>query len=408
MNAQMKWIGGFLFLFLLMACGNGKQNTKGGNLLDDCTVIGKVVQVGDDKVISCDQREIKNAIRIPVSALVEDVEYIWLDNREDALVGNTRVVPSDNYLLVWGEKQNPFKLFDRKGHFITAIGSYGQGPNEYLNVYDAQLDEINNRIFLLPWQSDKILVFDLQGNSYPPIPICIRAPKGVFHVDYANETVAVVLLPFQGLPAVAWTQDFEGNRKTYIEPGHLEAPQDYSNEVLSGRNTDVFDVSIHCIMPTRVDSLYHYDVQNNRLRPCFTMNFMDDPIPWHGYTELPNYYIGNISSPVQVAAGMFEPSKRTFYIIDKQTLRGAYVQFVNDLMFENIHLSHYDGFELPYFSLEYGYFIQNMEPAGILENIDIAIKSGKLSDKELQELRELQASIHDNDNNCILLARLKK
>lgn len=33
------------------------------------------------------------------------------------------------------------QAFDRKGYFITMIGSIGQGPGEYQTIYDAQIDE---------------------------------------------------------------------------------------------------------------------------------------------------------------------------------------------------------------------------------------------------------------------------
>ena len=93
-------------------------------------------------------------------------------------------------------KQTPYKLFDRTVKFITNIGSYGQGPNEYQNTYAEQLDEANNRIYILPWQSSKILVFDLKGNALDPIPLCLRVPKGKFRVNTAKSEVTVKVLPF--------------------------------------------------------------------------------------------------------------------------------------------------------------------------------------------------------------------
>lgn len=321
-----------LCLLLAGSCQNS-NHTSFSNGLDNSPVVGTFVQVGDDQVLSCDQKLLTDSIRLPLSFLTEKAEIIHLDNRDEALVSDSRLLISDNYILIWNKKQNPFKLFDRKGKFLTTIGAYGQGPNEYLNVYDAQLDEKNNRIYILPWQSAQILVYDLEGTPLPPIPLCLRAPKGTFHVNTQESTVAVVLLPFPGTPAVAWTQDFQGNRINFIEPGHLQAPQDYSNEVTTYNNIDgIFDVNILCIIPTREDSLYHYDFQSNRLRPCFTLNFHEDPIPWHGYVELPNHYMGDASYPVQESANTFTSSPPSYYIIDKQTGKGAFVRLYNDFL----------------------------------------------------------------------------
>lgn len=391
---------GSLYLLLAISCQNSNNNSFSDGL-ENSPIVGTFVQVGDDQVLSCDQKLLTDSIHLPLSFLTEKAEIIHLDNRDEALVSGERVLVSDNYLLVWNNKQNPFKLFDRKGKFLTAIGSYGQGPNEYLNVYDAKLDEKNNRIYILPWQSAQLLVFDLEGNPQPTIPLCLRAPKGTFHVNLQDSTVAVVLLPFQGLPAIAWTQDFQGNRKEFIEPGHLEAPQDFSNEVVSYNNIPgTFDVNILCIMPTRVDSLYHYDYQNNRFRPCFTLNFKEDPIPWHGYGELPNHYMGDASYPVQESASRFISSPPSYYIIDKKTGKGAFFRLYNDFL---------GGFEIdwPIYSFRNGYFVQNMEPANLKSTLEETLKSDKLSDEQRQELTTLVQSLHENDNNVVIVAKLK-
>ncbi len=391
---------GSLCLLLAGSCQNS-NHTSFSNGLDNSPVVGTFVQVGDDQVLSCDQKLLTDSICLPLSFLTEKAEIIHLDNRDEALVSDSRLLISDNYILIWNKKQNPFKLFDRKGKFLTTIGAYGQGPNEYLNVYDAQLDEKNNRIYILPWQSAQILVYDLKGNLLPPIPLCLRVPKGTFHVNTQESTVAVVLLPFPGTPAVAWTQDFQGNRINFIEPGHLQAPQDYSNEVTTYNNIDgIFDVNILCIIPTREDSLYHYDFRNNRLRPCFTLNFYEDPIPWHGYVELPNHYMGDASYPVQESANNFVSSPPRYYLVDKKTGKGAFFRLYNDFLGDT-------EVDWPIYSFCNGYFYKNMEPANLKNMLEKALKSNRLTEEKKQELTVLAESLHENDNNIVILAKLK-
>lgn len=393
MKKSQLFIGVFVLL-AVVSCHSSRKNS-----LEECPVVAERVQVGDDQVVSCDQRLLKDTVDILLSSLAEEMEIIRLDNKDEALVGNGGVKISDNYILVQNHNQNPFKLFDRKGNFITSVGSYGEGPDEYQNVYDFQLDEKNNRIYILPWQSARLLVFDLEGKPYPSIPLCLRVPKGKFNVDAADSTLAVVLLPFQGLPAVAWTQDLYGNRKNYIEPGHLMAPPDFSNEVYSFHNTPDFDINILCIMPTRVDSLYHYDYKNNRLRPCFTMNFIGDPIPWHGYVELPGYFIGDASFPVETSPNTFTSSPSSVYIIDKNSLKGAYCKFINDYLADT-------GFWM--YSFQDGYYLNNIEPGNLQSTLEDAIRSNELTEEKKSKMTELLKSIEEDDNNYILIAKLKK
>ena len=83
----------------------------------------------------------------------------------------------------------------------------------------------------------------------------------------------MTVLPFQGWPAVVWTQDFNGKRKNFVAPAHLTVPRDFSNEVFMGNNTSDYDVMLMVIMPTpRVDSLYHYNNAKTVWKPVSLSN----------------------------------------------------------------------------------------------------------------------------------------
>ena len=154
--------------------------------------------------------------------LTEELQIVPLDNRDEALVGGwVRTIVSDNYILVSNNRQVPYKLFGRDGKFICTVGSFGQGPNEYQLTYAEQLDEAHNRIYIMSWNAEKILVFDLKGNPQPYIPLNTRVPKGKLRVNTADSTVVVTTLPFEGSPEVVWVQDMHGNRKQSVAPGHL-------------------------------------------------------------------------------------------------------------------------------------------------------------------------------------------
>lgn len=406
MNKTMTFLGSLLIATIATSCGTGSkdlaENTN--DPLANSPIVGQYVQVGTDKVMACDQKLLADTVRIPLSFFTEEMELVKLDNRDEALVGQTGVTVSDNYILVYGSRQNPFKLFDRKGKFLTNIGAIGQGPGEYQMVYDAKLDEANNRIYILPWNASQLLVYDLQGNVLDPIPLCLRCPKAKFNVDLSGGKVSVVLLPFKGYPAVAWTQDLEGKRIDFIEPGHLEAPQDFSNEVTVGFNIPgVFDVNILCIMPTRVDSLYRYASDKNRLIPTFTLNFANtDKIPWHGYGEYPHHFVGNFSEPpVEVSPGSWTNGQTFHYIVDKETGKGSFFTLYNDY-FGNLEIGY------PSSAFFNGYYIRNIEPGNLMTDIENALKNQDITAEMRKKLTDLQASIDENDNNYVMIAQLKR
>lgn len=406
MNKTMTFLGSLLIATIATSCGTGSkdlaENTN--DPLANSPIVGQYVQVGTDKVMACDQKLLADTVRIPLSFFTEEMELVKLDNRDEALVGQTGVTVSDNYILVYGSRQNPFKLFDRKGKFLTNIGAIGQGPGEYQMVYDAKLDEANNRIYILPWNASQLLVYDLQGNVLDPIPLCLRCPKAKFNVDLSEGKVSIVLLPFKGYPAVAWTQDLEGKRIDFIEPGHLEAPQDFSNEVTAGFNIPgVFDVNILCIMPTRVDSLYRYASDKNRLIPAFTLNFANtDKIPWHGYGEYPHHFVGNFSEPpVEVSPGSWTNGQTFHYIVDKETGKGSFFTLYNDY-FGNLEIGY------PSSAFFNGYYTRNIEPGNLMTDIENALKNQDITTEMRKKLTDLQASIDENDNNYVMIAQLKR
>lgn len=73
-----------LCLLLAGSCQNS-NHTSFSNGLDNSPVVGTFVQVGDDQVLSCDQKLLTDSIRLPLSFLTEKAEIIHLDNRDEAL-----------------------------------------------------------------------------------------------------------------------------------------------------------------------------------------------------------------------------------------------------------------------------------------------------------------------------------
>lgn len=391
-KTRIPWMMG-IACSLLMACSSTQKD-----YLDEMPVIAEKVALPTGDLIVCDLAKATDTLDVPLSMLTEELQIVPLDNRDEALVGGwVRTTVSDNYILVSNNRQVPYKLFGRDGKFICTVGSFGQGPNEYQLTYAEQLDEQHDRIYIMSWNADKILVFDLKGNPQPYIPLNTRVPKGKFRVNTADSTVIVTTLPFEGSPEVVWVQDMHGNRKQSVAPGHLMVPRDFSNEVMDARNTSAYDVMFLIIMPeAKQDSLYHYNLEKNRLEPRFTALFTGERIPWHGYTELPHHFIGDGSFPVRVSATTFQGSAPAYYIVDKTTLKGNFMRLKNDFL----HISAWPSFSN-------GYYTANMEPMALKEQLEEALKEENLDESVQARIKACLSSLDENGNNVILLAKLK-
>ena len=102
------------------------------------------------------------------SDFFSSVHLIILDNTPQALLGsiNKMEVVEDLLVMLDVEIARSVFVFDRNGSFIRKIGSFGQGPGEYLGVYDFTFDEGHNNIMLLDSWSQKIHVYHLQTGDY--------------------------------------------------------------------------------------------------------------------------------------------------------------------------------------------------------------------------------------------------
>ena len=384
-----------VFATALLSCTNSKTSE-----LNNADVVAQRVKVGNSELISCDLTKLKDTVNLPLSLFAEELRLVKLDNKDEALVGGGSTVVTDNYILVRNSRNNPFKLFDKNGKFITAVGAFGQGPNEYMNVYDEWMDEKSNQIFILPWQTNSVLRFNLQGEALEPIPLPHRVPKGKIFVDAANSKLSVFLLPFANLPWVAWTQDFSGNVTDSIPAGHLAVQPDFSNEVQSDKNTDGFDCSLFTFFEQRPDSVYHYNSATNTLDPKFTLDFNGKPWKIHWYQELPNHFLGNVTIEKKLSDNISTTEYPAKFIVDKNTLKGAFYKMYNDYL---------GDMPMDWAAFYYGYYVWNIDPGVLAEKLDTQLKTNtSISEKERARLQKMLDEIDENDNNYVFIGKLRK
>ena len=366
--------------------------------------VATIEMAGSDSVWVCHLSMLKDTVTVPLSYFVEELEMVKLDNRDAALVSSSKTIIGKQYILVHKMGHVPFKLFTKSGTYLRDIGSFGQGAGEYGLAYDAQMDEENNRLYVLCWQADHILVFDLQGNILQPIRLAHWSPKGVFHVETERGRVHVCALSFnrdfvgdRHSPMI-WTQSLDGKIIKELPAGYL-AVNDYGNEIKSLNNGTVMDIGFWFGGQYRNDSLYHYNNQEFRLLPRFTLDYGGHELTPHSFGELQNHFWGEISYPVRLSPHSSTTTPPEYYI-DKHTLRGAFVEIYNDFL---------GGIPADwFFSSHDGYYVWNVEPVRLKQMVEDRLSSGEIvSDSDRRKLTELLRSTKENDNNYIFYGRLK-
>lgn len=388
-----------LTICLFTACSGNEG--AGKKSLDDCPVVATMEKVGNDQVTTLHLERLKDTLDLPVSLLLEDFHLIPLDNRDEALIKSVTATAYGNYIVTGGSSSEPCRLFDRTGKFVCQIGANGQGPGEYWAVYDNFIDETNGRIYLMPWNAKSLLVYDMKGKYLSSIPLPTLVPKGVFTVDAGKKRLTVGLLPFNNIEgaAVVWQQDFEGNVLHRVDAAPYAIEGDYNNEVSNPRNNGgTFDFSIFRWAPA-ADTLYHFIAEANRLAPIFTLQQPEEPIQ-HDYMELPGHYLVDIPTGYTQEQYGTSVSARSCVMVDKKTLKGAYVRIIND----------YTGnvAESAIFFFRNGYFAYTIDPGNLMDQIEAALSHpDRFDEKRLANLKRLQESVSENDNNYLFIGKIK-
>ena len=113
--------------------------------------------------------DIENAIQNPQELLLSDfgekISYVPLETTDESLVkllSGSKMIVTDPYIFI-GEDQSPILCFDRNtGKFLRTIGSLGQGPGEYQNPSEMEVDAEAKRIYIRVAPSH-YLCYDFEG-----------------------------------------------------------------------------------------------------------------------------------------------------------------------------------------------------------------------------------------------------
>lgn len=289
------------FALLPILTASCKSNGNDGDYtqwIEKCSVVAdRVVEEGDTMIV-CNYSAVKESVRIPFSMWVDSLQVIKLDNYNDeALIGFAWPMEiTENYIGI-NVDNFPLRIFTRQGKFVSCIGNIGQGHGEYNLVYDYQIDEAHNRVYLLPWTTKRILVYDIQSNFIGEIPLPYLVHLGQIHMDYDRQRVTIMQLSFKNenflnggisSPPI-WTQDIEGNIIHENNAPQLALSGGYGNGIrFCEKRLNHYVFSRFRTIPDVSDSLYTYLPDDNSLSPRFTVNFGNE-MPKHDYRDYGDY-----------------------------------------------------------------------------------------------------------------------
>ena len=120
---------------------------------------------------------------IPYSSVFKNVKTIILESKDDALIGSVREFQVfDGYIYIMDAViAKSLFVFDMDGHFIRKIGRLGQGPGEYIQLFDFTIDTENGLIFVLDF-GYFIHKYRLDGTYIHSIDVRSQIPRS--NIDF--------------------------------------------------------------------------------------------------------------------------------------------------------------------------------------------------------------------------------
>ena len=360
---------------------------------------------GGSSLLVCEYADLSGKEKeLRLSDFVEDCRVVRFENADNAYFKGS-IIATENYLFVKQGRGNPCKLFDKEGHYLCDVGGVGNGPGEYYQpIYDVAVDENGKRIFLAPFTDTKIMVYGMDGKWIKDIPVPIEGkinkPKIRLNED---GTLTVVHMPIWTNPdsPLAFCMDMDGRLIKQLAAPKQMVVRGYNGEIFSSNNCGRFEFQYahdNDQNPSR-DTIFVYDVAGNRLVPEFAMSFPEpENRPLCVLRSIPQGVFAHSYYWDEKANSSVEYND---YFIDRQTGKGSRFVLVNDF-YGDLPV------ENPMMAFHQGYYVECFEPYELLEKIEEHLSSGDCPKSEVEKLKALSASLHEEDNNVLFIGKLKQ
>lgn len=209
--------------------------------------------------------------------IVEKISFLPIKEQRDFLFSSIdKIIIKGDYIFILDKLMSKSLLcFSKTGDFINRIGNIGQGPGEYIRLWD--FDVTDDFIFLYDRNQKKMLQFDLRGNFITEKKTSFRAtsfkvlPNGFFLFSLVKEEEKSPLL-------VKTNENFQ-NTETIFKYSKDYIDDKVTNNILRNHQDGVlFNKAVN-------DSVYFLD-KEGKLKETYLIDFGSNSTPF----ELKNSY----------------------------------------------------------------------------------------------------------------------
>ena len=236
-------------------------------------------------------------------------------------------------------------------------------------------------IYLAPFIDDKVLIYNTSGKYLGNIvmPRTMISPRlfisnDTLTVAYRNENKSMI------------TQINIYNGKILNEIT-TQIPQRDNRILYNSKNmSGIFDIA-----HVSYDTLYYIDLSNNLLKPVFVMS---DNSSEERTIKL--HYQLNEDLVISIV------HNKGLIISDLKNKRSSWVKVKNDY-FGNLNIQ-ISFSQIHFFN---GYYVQNIQPEQLMENIEQRLTESSCTEKDRQILQKTYSTLKEAKNNVVFIGKLK-
>ena len=396
---------------------------------------------GDDSIPKIEiEKNIDNFKPFTLSDLDCELEYVILESVPEAMLMDIRFIDiSNNHIIV--SDIDKCLLFDRNGKFLLRIGSKGRGPSE--NQFFNQIKILNDKIFLPDAMTSRINIFDINGKFLNNV----KSP-GYFYPLEGNSWMPITDSTYLvHIPNIIGNEE---NRVLLID-NNGEILQKYVNTTFYTNGKDKAIFLMHATFYKYNDNIYFKQLLNDTiwklndgyLNPTYKIHLGKFEISFEYYTLSWQLFREKIADGITIE-NIFETREYIFFIMN--FWRNYPFTFYKDSPHSPSGISHYPIIGL-FNKVDDNVFLvapsnvdHQIEPTGIKNDIDGGINfmpryavndtlivswfeafelkmyvaseafknsTPKYTEKKNQ-LKQLEASLDENDNPVLMLVKLKE
>jgi len=115
-----------------------------------------------ETVINVDLNELTGEMLL--SEIIDSITLLPLETSDDCLLGNVKnVIALDSIFVVLDNRSNAVFTFSRTGQFITQIGCCGEGPGNYVDASQIDVETSTGDILVYDRIGAKVITYDQSG-----------------------------------------------------------------------------------------------------------------------------------------------------------------------------------------------------------------------------------------------------